>query len=285
MDKKNKASFANGTTAEDLRVLLNFWPIFMAEVDEAQQGLIKDQAKLLGADTLPFAWCHYYELPIKDHSSQAMLCFAQTFNDMLDPQQIVNWFSQLAAATSQVGEIPNVVDLVRQHFDAMEDPSEEQVAKFLPVLAETLGKSWSMRNTLQCVLYYGCFLNDLIERVRAGDDKSLFDAVRIDATALGCWPVVERISKAALLLDEEFFDALKNAINGPMAKREQANFQKMRLVLEVLHETGATRLSDAQLHELFVEELKLYAGNASGGGNAKALRKFADTYMQKNTTT
>ncbi len=100
-----------------------------------------------------------------------------------------------------------------------------------------------MRNTLICVLYHGCFLNDLIERVRAGDDKSLFDAVRVDATAIGCWPVVERISKAALIKDEEFFDALKNAINGPMAKREQANFQKMRLVLEVLHEAGATRLS------------------------------------------
>ncbi|CAH1905831.1 conserved hypothetical protein [Candidatus Nitrotoga sp. HW29] len=278
-------TFANGTTAEDLRVLLNFWPTFMADADEAQQGLIKDQSKLLGANTVPFAWCHYYELPIKEHSSQAMLGFSQAFKDVLDPQQIVNWLSQITASPSQVSAIPKVVNLARQHFDAMEAPSEELVAKFLPILAETLGNSWSMHNTLRCVLYHGCFLNDLVERVRAGDDKSLFDAVRIDATALGCWPIVERISKAALLMDEKFFDSLKNAINGPMAKREQANFQKMRLVLEVLHEAGATRLSDAQLHELFVEELKLYAGNAKGGGNAKALRKFADTYMRKNTTT
>lgn len=281
----NPTIFANGTTAADLRVLLDFWPIFMAEVDEVQQGLIKDQAKLLGPNTVPFAWCHYYELPIKEHVSQAMVGFAYTFEDLLDPQQIVNWLSQLAASPSQVSEIPKVVDLTRQYFNDADDPSYEQVAKILPFIFEVLGKSWSVRNTLTCVLYHGCFLNDLIDRVRSGDDKSLFDAIRVDATAIGCWPIVERISKAALLKDEEFFNALKNAINGPMAKREQSNFQKMRLVLEVLHEAGATRLSDAQLHELFVEELKLYAGNEIGGGSVKALRKFADTYMQKNTTT
>jgi hypothetical protein len=59
----------------------------------------------------------------------------------------------------------------------------------------------------------------------------------------------------------------------------------MRLVFEVLHEVGASRLNDSQLHQLFAEELDLYASNAKGGGNAKALRKFADTYMKKSTTT
>jgi hypothetical protein len=44
-------------------------------------------------------------------------------------------------------------------------------------------------------------------------------------------------------------------------------------------------LSDDQLHQLFVKELKLYSGNEKGGGNAKALRKFADTYMKKASTT
>jgi len=56
-------------------------------------------------------------------------------------------------------------------------------------------------------------------------------------------------------------------------------------VFEVLHEAGATRLSVSQLHQLFVEELKLYSSNAKGGGNVKALRKFADTYMKKSATT
>jgi len=53
----------------------------------------------------------------------------------------------------------------------------------------------------------------------------------------------------------------------------------------VLHEAGATSLSDEQLQQLFVDELKLYSGNEKGGGSTKALRKFAETYMKKNATT
>jgi hypothetical protein len=151
-------------------------------------------------------------------------------------------------------------------------------------MANALGIASSMFNTLRCVLYYGCFLNELVERVSSGDDKALFKALRIDPTVLGCKPVVERISKAALLKEEEFFELLKKAINSPMAKLEQENFQMMRLVFEVLHEAGASRLSDEQLRQLFVDELDLYAGNATGGGCRDALRRFADTYMKKNAT-
>jgi hypothetical protein len=128
-------------------------------------------------------------------------------------------------------------------------------------------------------------MNELIERIRAGNDKALFDAVRIDPTVVGCLSISTRISKATLLQDNRFFAKLKAAINGKMAKREQANFQKMRLVFEVLHEAGASHLDDSQLQQLFIEELDLYASNSKGGGNAKALRKFADTYMKKSTTT
>lgn len=281
----NPTTFAQGTTAEDLRIFLGVWPLLTAEVRESQQGMIEDRAKLLGDDVVPFAWCHLYELPITQHLILAMTGIAQNFDGMLDPQQIVIWFKQLADSSSQVGEIPKVVDLVRDYFDAMEDPSDELTEKMRPLLADTLGKAWSMFNTLRCVLYHGCFLNELVERVRVGDDKALFDAVRIDPTIICCSSVSQRISKATLLQDNSFFAKLRASINGKLAKREQANFQKMRLVLEVLHEGGATRLTDAHLHELFVEELKLYSGNAKGGGNGKALRKFADTYMRKNTTT
>ena len=97
--------------------------------------------------------------------------------------------------------------------------------------------------------------------------------------------MLARISGATLLQDVKFFANLKAALTGKIAKREQANFQKMRMVLEIIHEAGGSRLNDQQLHQLFVEELNLYSGNAKGGGSVKALRKFADTYMKKNSTT
>ena len=281
----NESLYAKGITAEDLRIFLVFWPKLFTEVEKERQGMVEDGDKVFSDDALPFSWCYLYELPIKEHLVHVLTSIIKNFEGMLDQEQVLKWFNELATARSQIGELPGIIAKIGGHYDEMEDISKEHAEKLRPMLADTFGKCYSMINTLHCVLYHGCFLNELIERVRAGDDKALFDAIRIDSTVICCLSVSSRISKAALLKDNSFFIKLKAAINGKLAKREQANFQKMRLVLEVLHEAGAIRLSNDQLHELFIEELKLYSGNAKQGGNAKALRKFADTYMKKSTTT
>lgn len=280
----NSSFYANGITVGNLRILLDLWPIFSSEADSAQNMLIEIKDKLFNADTEPVAWCYLYELPIKQHIALATEGIVQGYAGLLSGEQVIDWYKQVIATPGQIGALPGIVSQIDQHFDTAE-PSEEDVNKLLPGIAGTFGLGLSLHNTLRCVLYHGCFLNELIERIRTGDDKALLDAIRIDPTVIGCISVNLRISKAALLQENRFFARLKAALNGKLAKREQANFQKMRLVLEVLHESGANRLNDAQLHQLFVEELNLYSGNTSGGGSAKALRKFADTYMKQNTTT
>lgn len=269
----DKTSFANGITAEDLRDFLRFWPLFSAEVDEVTQMLVEEEDRLFAEDSKPCSWCHLYELPIEGH-------IALLFLELSDHEQVANWHRQIIETPGQIGALPGVVNQVHKHFNAMEAPNKEDTEKMRPILAAFIGTMLSVSHSLYCVLYHGCFLNELIVRVRAGDDKALFDAVRIDPTVVGCKSIIERISKAALLRDHSFFAKLKAAMNRKMAKREQANFQKMRLVLEILHEKGATRLNDKQLRQLFVEELQLYSGD-----NDKALRKFADTYMKKSTAT
>ena len=276
--------FAKGITAKDLRIFLEFWPSISVEADEAQQMFIDKKDKLLNDDAEPFAWCYLYELPLRQHMTLVTAAIIQGDDVLLNVEQVTDWCKQAVDTPGQIGALPDIARQIDRHFDAME-PSEEDAERLLPSLAGIFGLGMSLQHTLHCVLYHGCFMNELIERVRAGDDKALFDAVRIDPTVIGCISVACRISKAALLQDNRFFAKLKAAINGKMAKREQANFQKMRLVFEVLHEAGASRLNDSQLQQLFVEELDLYASNSKGGGNAKALRKFADTYMKKSTTT
>ncbi len=280
----NSADYAIGITADDMRLFLALWPKLSAEADDAHGMLIEDEDKLFGRESELFAWCHLYELPIRQHLILANAGIIEGYKKFLSVKHFADWYKQLVNTPGQIGALPSIIDQIDDHFDAIE-PSKEDTEKLLPTIAGTFGLGLSMYNTLRCVLYHGCFLNELIERVRADDDKALFDAVRIDSTVIGCVSVSNRISKAALLRDNRFFAKLKAAINGKLAKREQANFQKMRLVFEVLHEAGAIRLSDVELHELFVEGLKLYSGNAKGGGNAKALRKFADTYMKKSATT
>lgn len=280
----SRTSFVEGITADALRTFLDLWPVISEEAEDAQRMLIQDKDKLFGNETEFLAWCFLYELPIKQHVAAVNEGTLEGYAKIIQKEQVDAWYKQLVSTPGQIAALPGVLSQIDQHFDTQE-VTKAEAQEMLSTLATCLGLSLSLYNSLRCVLYHGCFLNDLIERVRKQDDKALFEAIRIDPTVIGCPSVNVRISKAMLLQDTPFFKQLKAAINGKQVKREQANFQKMRLVLEVLHEAGATRLSDDQLHELFVEELKLYSAHAQGGGSAKALRKFCDTYMKKNATT
>jgi hypothetical protein len=277
--------YAKGVTAESLRLLLAFLPQFWAEAEETHQILLDKSDEFLGKDTQFIGWCYLYEFPAEKHWAMIVASYMQDDDGLIDRQQILGWLQQFKDAPAKVEAIPQTAKVIDDYFAAIPDPGDVEKQEARPYMAQFFGMSFSLFNSLRCVYLHGCYLNELIERIRNGDDKALFDAVRIDPTVIGCSPVIARISKATLLKDRRFFAKLKAALGGKKAKREQANFQKMRLVLEVLHEAGATRLSDEQLQELFVDELKLYSGNVRGGGNAKALRKFADTYMKKAAST
>lgn len=277
----SKDQFAPGVTAEHLRTLLDLWPSLLAESEEIQQNLQADKEEIFTEASPSSGWCYLYELPIREHLALAITSIVQNLDVFLSIEQVNDWFAQIKVAQSQIGEIPSVYSRIGEYFNALPNPDGVQAEKLQANLPALLGNALSMINSLRSVLYYGCYLNELIERVRAGDDDALFDAVRLDASALGCPSIVSRISKASMLKEEEFFNDLKNAINGTFGKRERENFKMMRLVFEVLHEAGASRLTDQQLHKLFVAELNLYARDAS----PKNLRKHADTYMKKNATT
>lgn len=266
------------TTAEDIRVFLEHWPKAKVEFEETWQSLSEDKDLIFGKNAVGFSWCHFYELPIKQH-------MVLPLNGFLQDEKFMSIFQSLVASEDQIAFIPKMFSQVDSYFDSLEPPSKVEAVELMPIIAQYFGASLSVFHSLRCVLYHGCFLNELIERVRAGDEKALFDAIRLDPTVVGCKSAIELISKEALLQNKRFFAKLKAALNGNLAKREQANYQKMRLVLEILHEVQAARLNDDQLYQLFVKELKLYSWNERGGGNAKALRKFADIYMKQNSTT
>ncbi|MDP1558191.1 MAG: hypothetical protein Q8K48_06310 [Candidatus Planktophila sp.] len=201
------------------------------------------------------------------------------FPGLLPEEQVIDWRNQIAESPGKIAALPSVSDQVDEHFNARTDPTEEEIKALRPFLSAICAYFYSMQYSLFCILYHGCFLNELIERVRTGDDKALFDAIRVDPMVIGCQSVIERISKARRLQDVDFLDELKKTQSGVSAKLKQANFQKIRLILKVLSEAGATRLTNEKLYQLFVEELNLYTANSKGGGSEKALRKFADTYI------
>ncbi|SFE80907.1 hypothetical protein [Nitrosomonas sp. Nm166] len=271
--------YARGITAENLRTFLEFWQKIFVVIDETKQTIIEIIETFFDEATARFSWCHLYEYPFK-HTANF------NFSGLVHEEQLINWREQLVQTPGHINALPLIHDQIESYFTSNKNPTIEKDTKALqPILLANCTYFLSVQYSLYCVLYHGCFMYNLIERVRAGDDKALFDAIRIDPTVMGCQSAIGRISKATRLQDIQFFDNLKNAIDGKKAKRQQENFQKMRVVFRVLTEAGALRLTDSQLRELFIEELKLYTANSSGGGSEKSLRKFADTYMKKNATT
>ncbi|MDP3608643.1 MAG: hypothetical protein U1D41_16790 [Nitrosomonas sp.] len=270
--------YAKGITAENLRAFLVLWAQLPPGIEEAMQIIIEGNDLFFDEDANSFSWCHLYELPIHQHIDF-------NFPGLLPEEQVLEWRKQVAESSGKIAALPNVAEQINNYFNARENPTKEDIKALRPFLSTICVYFYSIQYSLFCILYHGCFLNELIERIRIGDDQALFDAIRVDPTVIGCQSVIERISKARMLKDSDFLKELKKTESGVSAKLKQANYQKMRLILKVLSEAGATRLFNKELSQLFVEEINLYTANSAGGGVEKSLRKFADTYMKQNATT
>lgn len=277
----NETHYARGITAQNLRAFLELWPLLAIRIEDTKKTVNDCNDRLFDGENEDFSWCYFYELPTKDLVD--LLC--ANLLQFVSLEQILSWFKQISDCPGNIGSLPEIWNQVHEHFDVRPNPTIVDLESFRLSLMEISAVFIAVQYSLLCVLYHGCFLNELIERVRNGDNKALTNAIKIDASIIGCPTIVQKISKATRLQDVKFFAKLKSAINGNKEKLKQVNFQKMRLVFEVLYEAGALRLTDKQLYQLFVEELKLYTANSKGGGSDKALRKFADTYMKKNATT
>jgi hypothetical protein len=266
------------TNAESIRTFLNIWPTLEANFQESWNELIDKKNSIFTDNSYGFSWCQLYELPIKAH-------FELSLKGFIDEPSFHSIFQDFITSKDQISAIPQNIKQIETYFENLETLSKEDSQAIMPIIGAYYGVNISVFNSVQCLLYHGVYLNELIARVSYGDDKALFNSIRIDPTVLGCKSVILRVAKAAFLKDEGFFKKLKAAINRKKSKREQSHYQKMRLILQILHEAGAGRLNDAQLYDLFVRQLNLYFWDAKEGGNAKALRKFADTYMRKEATT
>lgn len=259
----------------DLRLLLSFLPMLEGEAVEAM-SLVKEKSEhVFSGPASKVYWCNFYEMPFIEHLAKFIVAFGLT--DMV---------KDIAAAPNQMEAIAASVECmdaeIASNIDSASKEELEQVRTSLPIV---LALATSVNNSFRSLLAFGCYLNDLIAQARAGDDRALFNAIRIDPTVVGCPTAIARISRAVLVDDKRFMAKWKAALNGKLQKREQANFQKMRAVLQVLSESGVTQLTDLQLHELFVKQLRLYSTDSKAGDVTKNLRKFANQYKKVGTTT
>jgi len=123
------------------------------------------------------------------------------------------------------------------------------------------------RNILAIMLYHKS-MGALVEEVRQGSDTALFCAVRVDRTVLLAGPCADRLSKAEMMGDKNFFQHLRSAFKGP-TKKHMAAIQDLRYSILALRECGFDQFSDEALERLFIRT-RLYPNSA---GALKNLRR------------
>lgn len=261
-------------SSDDLKLLLSIYPqLIGVELAEARQLLLEKTDITFSDEATKAVWCHLYELPAKEHFVKVLVGLGG--KDVL---------REIAQSPNQIQALPGAVEKAFAEIDAWEPP-EEEAAEFRKLLQVIFGLSLSVTNSARSLMIFGCYLNDLIAKVREGGDsgdKALLSAVKIDPTVLGCASVVTRMSRAVMMDDQKFLAQVRKAMTGKLTKREQKNYQQMRIALQVLHETAAPKLNESDLYTLFVEELKLVRGEREGdeGNVANALRQFVYQFMK-----
>jgi hypothetical protein len=185
------------------------------------------------------SWAAVYELPFMEHLAWLIIAldkgeFLKRAVQSDDPQQVV-------------------LD------DLKNEDSEEWQGGFQGLFTkqDLIGLAVSVQKSIVSLMTYQKSLSALVREAGEGDDRALFNAVRIDRSIMACPTIADRIARAEFAGDEQFFINLRNALKGPDAKHWQGQ-QDVRYAFAVLREVGFDKLTDEQLETLFVDQLQIY---------------------------
>jgi hypothetical protein len=176
----------------------------------------------------------------------------------------LSFAEHLALGLHLLGQGDRIIEIAK-----LEDPqeamlrwAEEDVDSLIEkgkefTLAGVLAAVVSLQRSVFSLMLYKRSMSALLAEVREGSDDALFQAVRVDRSALACPSIAVRISKAEMLGQKRFFERLRSAVKGPSRKHWEG-YSDLRYSLAVLREMGFDSMSDAELEHLLVDVLKVY---------------------------
>ncbi len=263
-------------SAADIRLLLSMLDSLEKEESELVQDILGNPAKrekVFAQDAPQIVWADYYEMS-----------FPKCVLKIIEEFGIADEMSAIYKADDQVQALSAWVE--KQKNDDLDDDDDDLTPnQWLQIIRSSWALIVVLLRNIRSLMVYGLYINDLIQIAREGKpgrrDQALLNAIRIDPSVVGCPTGIQRISRAILMQDDKFLFKLNLAIKGKLGAKEQATYQKMRFVLQVLHESNAEQLSDNQLMVLFVKELNLYHAPASAEKN---LGEFARNFKKKKST-
>ena len=127
---------------------------------------------------------------------------------------------------------------------------------------------------LQGISAFHMPLSALIEQASVGDDEKLFQAIRIDATALETTVAASRIAHATLINDCGFFDRLAKAITKTKPSLPSPHLDGTRFALAALDEAEALGgITQEELTDFVVNELRILPPNGDPFSAVRRVRR------------
>lgn len=238
-------------TAEQFKALIDKLPEIRKQDKELAEA-VRDVSKERMEELLPkdYAWSDIYESTFVEHVALVMLA--------LDKVEFAK----------QAAQAPDPQQMYIDDLDTVDNDEWSGGWNGIFEKKDLIGLVFTLQRTILSIMLYQKTMSTLIEEVRQEDMDSLFDAVRIDRSAVACPTIAACICKAELRHDKHFFIRLRNALKGPSQKHWQ-RYQDLRYALFALRELGFDKLSDDQLENLLVHQLKVYPDNYNARRNLR----------------
>lgn len=171
-----------------------------------------------------------------------------------------------------VGAITASPDPQEAALDALRnrDKDDDKPENEAFTVTEVMALAYSLSRTLQSMATYGRSISSLLQDVReTGNHDSLFKAIRMDRTVIGCPTAMRYIAKAQIRSDNKFFKHLQASLKGP-SKKPMIGLEPMRYTLLLLREMGVNDLSEKNLEHLMVDRLNVYPRAPGAAKNLRA---------------
>lgn len=238
-------------TVEQFKALISRLPEIRKQQGELAD-IVRAVPKARLEELLPkdYYWADVYELSFIDH--MALLLMA------MDKLEFIH----------QAAQSDDPQQVVLDDLDMPDDGEWNGGWQGLFEKADLIGLVAALQRTILSIMVYQKPLSTLVEEVRQGNNDALFDAVRLDRSMMACPTFAARISKAELSRDNHFFLRLRKALKGPSQKHWQS-YQDLRYALFVLRDLGFDKLSDDQLENLLVHQLKVYPNSFNAKKNLR----------------
>lgn len=193
-------------------------------------------------------YCHAYELPFIEHLSLISLAL----NRQSDIRGMATSADPQEAALAPLRNPTQVED--KPHNEAFDK-------------SDVVALVYSLGRTMQSMATYGRSLSSLLQDVRENNNHdSLFKAIRIDRTVVGCPSAMKLIARSQIRNNKAFFNRLRAGLAGP-SKKPMVALSRMRYAFLVLRELGINHLSQKEVEELMVNKLRVYAKSSSSSKN------------------